>query len=321
MPLFTSGRIRHRIDAAAAQVDSAELQVATSAMDLKIRVAVAYAAVLRGQRDLAVADTRIQSLEAHLNDLSVLHQHHQVPRNDVLAARVELANARQDRVQAFNALDATRSSYNRLLQRPLDSVVQLAELERPVLVDDLPELSDRALTQRPELEDLAAQSRALEQRAAAVDAARKPQFDLQGRYIFEENRFRSPEGIASVTVGMHWNALDGGRKRHEATALLQESARLRRIRADLESRIRLEVRRAWFDTQEADHRIGIVQSALEHAAENLRIARERYATGSGTNTEVLDAVTLQTLTEFNLYDAIYDAALAFLRLRRATGDL
>lgn len=321
VPLFTSGRVRRGIDAATARVESAQLQVETTAMDLKIRVAAAYAAVLRGQRDLAVADTRIRSLEAHLHDLSILHQHQQVPRNDVLAARVELANARQDKVQAYNTLDAARASYNRLLQRPLDSEVNLAGLGRPLLVEDVPALTERALRLRPVLENLTAQMRALEQQAAAIDAARKPQFDLLGRYVFEENRFRSPEGIASVAVGMHWNALDGGRKRYEATALQQESARLGRIRADVEWQIRLEVRRAWLDAKEADHRIEITQEALEHAAENLRIARERYAAGSGSNTEVLDAVTLQTVTERNLDAAIYDAALAFLRLRRATGEL
>ena len=49
--------------------------------------------------------------------------------------------------------------------------------------------------------------------------------------------------------------------------------------------------------------------------------RKRYEYGTGTNTEVLDAVILRTETDRNHYNATYDAVLAVLRLRRAVGDL
>ena len=273
LPLFTSGRIGSGIDAATSQLNAAKLQVQSTSMDLKIRVAVAYAAVLRAQRNLAVTESRIRSLEAHVHDLSLLLQHQQVSQNDLLAARVQLANARQDELRVIHALDMAQAEYNRLLQRPFESPVQLADLSRPLLTEDLVAVTQRAVALRPVLGKLAAQMRALQEQADAVRAARKPQFDLLGQYLFEENRFRTPEGIASLAVGMHWNAIDGGRGRHEANALMQEAARLGRIRADAESEIRLEVRRAWLDVQEADHRIEIIREALAHAAENLRVAR------------------------------------------------
>ena len=50
-------------------------------------------------------------------------------------------------------------------------------------------------------------------------AENRPQIELRGEHAFEENRFRSPEGITSVGVGLSWNVLDFGRNRHEAAAV------------------------------------------------------------------------------------------------------
>jgi outer membrane protein TolC len=51
------------------------------------------------------------------------------------------------------------------------------------------------------------------------------------------------------------------------------------------------------------------------------VARDRYANGLATHTEVLDAETLRTGSQSNHANALFDAALAGLRLKRATGEL
>ncbi|MGE0082535.1 MAG: TolC family protein, partial [Thiohalomonadaceae bacterium] len=68
-------------------------------------------------------------------------------------------------------------------------------------------------------------------------------------------------------------------------------------------------------------RIEVTQSAIAQAEENLRVVRDRYANGLSTNTEVLDAETLRVNSEANHAAALYDAALAGLRLKRAVGEL
>ena len=60
---------------------------------------------------------------------------------------------------------------------------------------------------------------------------------------------------------------------------------------------------------------------IAQAEENLRVVRDRYRNGEGTNTEVLDAEALRSLTRGNLADARFDAAMAEYRLARAVGVL
>jgi outer membrane protein TolC len=49
--------------------------------------------------------------------------------------------------------------------------------------------------------------------------------------------------------------------------------------------------------------------------------RDRYESGLSTNSEVLDAETLRTQSLNNHANAIFDAALATLRLKRSMGEL
>jgi outer membrane protein len=93
------------------------------------------------------------------------------------------------------------------------------------------------------------------------------------------------------------------------------------LRDDAASLVALQVRQAWLDTQETGKRIDVARTALASAEENLRLARDRYNQGLTNHTEVLEAETLRTRSHTNYYAALYDAAFARLRLKRATGDL
>ncbi|MFH1920971.1 MAG: TolC family protein [Planctomycetota bacterium] len=321
LPLYTSGRIGHGIAAADARACSAERQLEESAMDLKRQVAEEYVSVLRAQREVELTDTTSRSLEAHLRDVKLLFEHDQVPVNDLLAAQVALSDARQSAIRAHNQLDAGRAAHNRRLGRPLQSPVRIAELAPEAVEEDLESLTRLALGQRAALARLKAEARALDYQARSLRARDRPQIDLRGEYVLEENQFRSPEGIAAVGVGISWNVLDAGRGRHEAAALLDRAEGMRRLHAELESLITLDVRRAWLYVEETRRRLEVTAGAIEQAEENLRVVKIRYGSGMGINTEVLDAETLRTQAYRNHHNATYDAVLAVIRLRHATAEL
>jgi outer membrane protein TolC len=85
--------------------------------------------------------------------------------------------------------------------------------------------------------------------------------------------------------------------------------------------IELEVRAAWLNVHETQERVPVTQEAVAQAEENLRVVRDRYRNGEGTNTEVLDAEVLRSLSRNNYDTARYDAALAEITLARAVGLL
>jgi len=199
--------------------------------------------------------------------------------------------------------------------------VRLAELPLETPTDNVDELTSLALHTRPALARLATRIEALEHRAKSVSAKNGPQVTARGEYAYQQNRYLVPEGIAAAGVGITWNLFDGGRNRFEASSLFEQAEALRCRHEELESLVALEVRRAWLDVQETRRRLDVTPEAIQQAEENLRVVRKRYSFGTATNTEVLDAETLRSQAYRNHDDAMYEAVLAVLRLRHATGDL
>jgi outer membrane protein TolC len=317
VPIYTGGAVPAAVDAARSRAAASELQYSVARRELLLRVAEEYAGVLRAQADLSLARKTAASLAAHARDAEMLFRHDQRPRNDLLAAQVALADARHGVIATENRLDAATAAYNRRLARPLETPVELAELSLEFAAEDLDALQAAAVEGREELAQLAADARALAQQAESIRARNRPQAAVTGGYVFNENRYQSPEGLTSVGVGVTWNVFDAGRDRHQAAALEQQSAALHRLRADQESRIRLEVRRAWLDVDETRRRLEVTAEALAQSEENLRVSQQRYANGMQTGTDVLAAESLRFQSFRNHHHAYYDAVLARLRLDRA----
>ncbi|MCI0486590.1 MAG: TolC family protein [Blastocatellia bacterium] len=321
VPLYTGGRINRGIEAARSSLDAARENEERARSDLKMMVAEAYVAVLRAARIVEVAESHAAGLAAHAADAANLFEQGVVAKNDLLAAQVALADARQLTIQAKNGLDIARAAYNRLLGRPLTQTVELADLQVTEDREEIDALTAKALAQRPELKGIAQQSQALSHQAASERAATRPQVFVSGAYTFLQNRFLVHQNVWSVSVGVRWNIFDGGVARRKAESISQEAQALLDVRADLETNIALQVRQAWLETRETRERIKVASEALLQSQENLKVAKDRYASGVGTNSEVLDAETLRARSYSNYASAVYDAALAGLLLRRAVGDM
>ena len=83
----------------------------------------------------------------------------------------------------------------------------------------------------------------------------------------------------------------------------------------------LEVETALDNRDEAAARIHAAAAAVAQAEENVRIAKELYSSGLGTNNQVLDAETLRVIALTNRDEAGFDLLVAQYRLQRAVGGL
>src|SRR5690606_4058964 len=313
------------IESARASLAAEQHTAAALSQQVKLGVAERYIGVLRAASAAAVAEGNVASLAAHLREVEDMYRSGSVPRNDFLAASVSLADAEQRRLQAQNALDVARAAYNRALGRPLAEPFELdADLPRVdprIDAETLDALTMLALAERSEPRRLGSAADALAAEAASAGAAARAPLALIAGYARLDHELLSRDGCWAVGVGTQWPAFDGRRPRDRPSAPSLESRALERQRRDVESLIALDVRQAWLTRNETERRIAVTERALEQAEENLRVARDRYRNGEGTNSEVLDAEMLRTMSLDNFDAARYDAALARYRLAHAVGLL
>jgi len=343
VPVYTGGRIRNQVEAASATLNATRTEEVRTALNVKLEVTQAYIQVLRSQRLLDVARSNVVSLRDHVRVVKDLVDEGVAAENDLLATQVSLSNAEQRQLQAENALDESRSTYNRTLLRPLTAPVVLDELPVAPAAGTMKDLAayaarvrwrdfpldeaaiqasiDRALRIRPELAGLTESARAVDAQAGVLEAATKPQVGISGGFLFVDNTYLAKDRFWYANFGAEWTLYDGGKSQRRAQAARNRRAALNRMRTDLGANIALEVRNTWLRLRESHNRIGVALTSLRQADENLRVARDRYQKQVGTNTEVLDAETLRLQNFSNYYNAVYDFAAANFTHRRAIGDL
>jgi len=321
LPIYTSGRISSAIESAAAREAAAQFETAQARLNLLHSVGEAYIGVLRTQRELEVAQHDLASLEAHFADVTRLRSQERATEQDLLAAQVAVATAAQRRTTQQRALDVARGQYNRLLDRPLVAPVVLDEVMLPPLAEGLDQLVAIACDKRPDLQALMAISAAHDHASQRERAVGKPQLSATLGANYEQNRYQTPNALATAAVVVDWNLYSGGKTNRKAGAEEARAASTRRLVDDLKSQIALDLLNASNQAAEATEQLIVAEQTLAHTTETLRVARLRFGRGMALNSEVLEAEANWTQAMRDRHHAHYAAGLAQLRLRYLAGLL
>lgn len=321
LPLYTSGLISSNIDAASSALRASQANEQSKVFNLKLKISEAFIGVLRAKQGLKVATSHVSSLKLHVSDARSMYDQGKVARNDLLAAQVGLANARQKKSKAQNMLDLAHSNYNYLLGRPLSQEVSLSNIHTDVLTESLKVMTSRALSQRRELLALTNNVQALQHKASGIRAASGPQIGLTGGYNYQQNQHQVFEEQWIVAVGVKWKLFDGGMINHQASAIEHKATSMEEKFKDLIFAISLQVRKSWLDVKESRNRVEVTKAAIIQSNENYKVTRNRYERGLSRSADVLDAETLRTQSQSNLANAQYDLLQASFRLKHAMAEL
>ena len=321
LPIYLGGRINALTREAEAMAQATQAGMDVGEQTVKFQVSEAYFLVLRTRQLRQVAVEAVQTAEEHYSDSERMFDVGLLTRNVVLAAQVALSETRQTELKVANAQQLAEAAYNRLLWRPLDAPVVIADVELGAPLGDLETLTSQAVQTRGELQVLSAESRALQEQVRVARADVLPQVAVVGAYSYFENSHLRDNSNATAAVGLTWTPIDGGTSRARQNAARQNAMAVARVRDEAESGIRLQVRQAWLAEQEARERVEVARVAVEQAEENLRVVTRGFQEGAVNHTETLDAATMRTAAKSNYTNACYDAILATQRLRYAVGIL
>jgi outer membrane protein len=324
-PLFTGGFNLATYRSAKIGVDLSKETLETAKRDLVLQVRVGYFSILRAEKFLDVAQQQVKQFEAQLEVTKAFFEVGIVPKNDVLLAEVNLANARQSLVKAANDVATAKASFNILLRRevntPLEVVDILAYKAFPLSYE---QSLEEAVRLRPEVK--AAQLN-IDQAKESVKIARSgffPTISLAGNYgrfsdepelgRFKDERW-TVQALATFTL---WNwgntAFKVGENKVKVTQAEDSKNQL------IDS-VTLEVKDDYLNMQVAEKNISVAEKAIEQAEENLRMNEERYKYQVATQTDVVNAVTLLAQARVNYYGALSDFNVAKAQLERAMGRM
>ena len=322
-PLFTSGRIRHSIEATGEASLASRERLRGASDELVSAVTQAYDGVLRAEAMLDIARGSLESARGHERVAAGRYDSGAALKSDALRAQVHRM-ARERNLERQKAdLEIARARLRALLGLPQDEDLSLVDADRAQSSEPLGELKSWVAAVdagHPEIEAARHASAAAAAEGRAEGAARGPQVSGTARYDHHANGLDGGDGSYFAGLQIRWNAFDRVRApRIEAAQARADAAEA--SRRSVEEGVRLEVEQAWREAGLADRNVAIARQAVEAATEARRITDERYAGGLLPLTDLLDSETELLHARLDEIGARFDALAARVRLERAAGRL
>jgi len=326
-PLFTGGFNLATYRSAKIGVDLSKETLETAKRDLVLQVRVGYFNILRAEKFLDVAQQQVKQFEAQLEVTKAFFEVGIVPKNDVLLAEVNLANARQSLVKAANDVATAKASFNILLRREVNTSLEVVDiLAYKAFPLSYEQSIEEALRLRPEVKTAQLN---IDQAKEGVKIARSgyfPTINLLGNYNRYSDELDLSRGvnfsdrwtIQALATFTLWNwgntAFKVGENKVKVTQA-QDS------KNQLIDSITLEVKQDYLNMLVAEKNLSVAEKAIEQAEENLRMNEERYKYQVATQTDVVNAVTLLAQARVNYYGALSDFNIAKAQLERGMGRM
>lgn len=281
---------------------------------------IAYFNFLETEKMITIYEKEIDSLSSYLKDMESLYEQGSAVKNDLLPAKVKLADARQKLISAQNEKEIARARLNNILTFPLRENTQAQDISmEPPELPDMEAAWTTAQDKRPEIAFYTDQISASvsSERAKAVENF--PVLFADGGYTYSQNNYQVHKDNISASLGVKMNFYDGGASRAE---LLKERSRQQQLKEHKDKiidDIKFEIEDSYFSLKNACEKVTVAKDAVEQADENVRAYRVKYMAGSATSTDVLEAITLQTRAQTNYYSADYELKRNYAKLEYSIG--
>lgn len=316
--LFDFGHTRDLTRAQEELKKSAEAGYQQAQSDLALQVKQAYYALLQSQRLVKVQEDSLANRREHVAEARSRFDAGLGLPSDVTRAETALSTALFNLSQAQTQAANNRVQFNLVLGLDPRVNVSLREEEEPVIAyQSTQELFDRALAQRPELQQFKA---SLDSAQAALDAAHTQSAPSISTNLAYQNRQNPAFQTLGLNLAISFSPIDGGVQDGKVT---EAQANLDRARAELEGtqqRVLSQVGQAYLNLKNAEQQVASAQAEEANARETLRLTNGRYKVGLGIFLDVLDAQSAYLNAQTNYVNAVTQVYLSRAALARAVGS-
>lgn len=242
--------------------------------------------------------------------------------SDLLAAEVQLAEARQQAIQTDGDIVTAEAALNTAMGLPVNTSQRITGqlVEKKFDLAGQEELIRLAIENRPDLNRSGLMARSGEVQVQGARNEFLPRVDVFASFGASRNNFTSGSSDYVVGASVTFNLFDAGRNARIAQARAEASLAASQ-QQQLTNQIRFEVVRAHQQFMTARERLKVAERIINQASEALRITQDRYQAGLTTITEVLRAETTLTRARLIVLSARHDFYVGYASVMLATGRM
>ncbi|MFO7860810.1 MAG: TolC family protein [Desulfosalsimonas sp.] len=327
MNLFNGGSDYLELQMARIDVDISQLGRAEVQNKLVAEVIRAFYNVLAARDFVRIARQSVDTVARQLQSMQVRYEGGAVLKSDILSLQARLSRAREQLITGRNRCKLTAAALANLMGLEAsaltgdDNVFAGADAGIPELPASYAAGFQEALQSRPELARIRQQVVKSRYALAAARASYLPSLDLMASYYVDDPNMEYDLDRENWTaaVVLNWDLFTG----------FSRPARISRARARVNEllaadrktllEVQHDVRRAYFNIEDAAARHEVAKQSAQSAQESFRLVREHYQGGAVTITRYLEAELDRRRARIRATAARYDKIKARAEAARAMG--
>jgi len=323
--LFDSFATWQGVNLARQMNEAAGHQLDRTDQEIVFRVVSSYYEVLLAAKELEVAEQSTKTAHSIMDRSRARFDSGLTVESDLLTAKVRMATRQQEVIRARNTLEVARAQLNTAMGMPLDSPFQLTgELaERTLSVPAMQDAEKLALTNRPDLKRIASEEQAQRRSVSVAKSSFGPRVNAFAGWEMDSPTFVAGGGGNNWLGGIEvqFDIFQGGSKRAELSRQRALEEKVIAMKQAANDAVRLEVRRAYYETDANRQQVEVARAAIAQAQESLRINQDRYDSGLTTITDLLGAEDAARRSQTDYWEAVYHFQTSYANLELTSGSL
>jgi outer membrane protein TolC len=323
--LFDSFASWHGVNRAKQMSAAVEHQLDRTDQEIVFRVVSSYCDVLLAAKQLDVAEQSFKTAHSIMERSQARFDSGLTVESDLLTAKVRMAARQQEVIRARNNLEVARAKLNTAMGMPVEFPFQLSEglAERTFPIATLQDIEKRAFTNRPDLKRIASEEAAQRQSVSMAKSSFGPRVNAFGGWEMDNPNLVAGGGGNNWRGGIEvqFDIFQGGAKRAELSRQQALEEKIVALQQSAHDAVRLEVRRAYYETDASRQQIEVARAAIAQAQESLRINQDRYDSGLSTITDLLGAEEAARRSQTDYWEAVYHFQASYAGLELASGSL
>jgi outer membrane protein len=324
LPVFTGGKLNYGIESARYLEEAARLDADENRSAVQMNIINAFSNLYKSAATVALVKENLEQSNQRVKDFSNLEKNGLLARNDLLKVQLQSSNTELALLEAENNNRLASVNMALMLGLPEQTVLAAdsASFHPAAEVRTLPDYEQLALLERKDIAALSLRKKVADLEKKSVKADYYPNLALTAGYIAADiPGLLTVTNAVNVGVGVRYNLSSLWKTK---SRIAEADARVQQITANqqqLNDDTRMQVNQAYQNYLLSQKKIEVYQVAVEQAAENYRITRNKYENALATTTDLLEADVQQLQTRLNLSNASVDAVVSYNKLLQTAGIL
>ncbi len=260
-------------------------------------------------------------LEANVRLNEKLYNNQKITVDVVYRSRSELSRFEQNAAEARKNLQAAKSYFNFLLNKPLDTDISVPDsLPVVAVIPDPVKDKQLALQNREELKQLDYGLRSADYHLKLTKNDRLPVIFAAVDYGFqgETYQFDKNHDYTLASFVLRWDIFKGMQKKARISESRIEMDKLKAKQEELRQQIQLQVENAWNNLVAAGKAMRAASEEVIAADKAFRVMSRKYEIGMANYVEFLDSRTNMTGARLRKIISKYDYMIAYAEYERVT---